>query len=81
MYFTPVFTFAIYPTSRLGQACNHIAALLFFIDDHVGDNLLPSEISKTSQPMKWNQPPKKEIAPAQAQGADRSNTIFLQNSI
>jgi len=51
----------------LGQACNHIAALLFFIDDHIGDDNLPAEVSKTSQPMKWNQPPKKEIAPARAQ--------------
>ena len=44
-----------------------IAALPFFIDDHVGDDKLPSEVLKTSQLMKWNQPPKKEIAPTRAQ--------------
>ena len=48
---------------RLGQACNHIAALLFFIEHHVDDEYLPTEISKTSKPMAWNQPPKKTVAP------------------
>jgi len=47
----------------LGQACNHIAALLFFIEHHVDDEDLPTEISKTSKPMAWNQPPKKTVAP------------------
>ena len=51
----------------LGQACNHIAALLFCIESHAGDEKLPSEVSKTSKPMMWNQPPKKEISPARAQ--------------
>ena len=48
---------------RLGQACNHIAALLFFIENHAKDEILPTEISKTSKPMIWNQPPKKTVAP------------------
>ena len=34
----------------------------------MGDNKLPTELSKTSQPiMTWNQPPKKEVLPARAQ--------------
>ena len=33
----------------------------------MGDNKLPTELSKTSQPMAWNQPPKKEVLPARAQ--------------
>ena len=45
------------------QACNHIAALLFFIEYHVDDEDLPTEIPKTSKPMAWNQPPKKTVAP------------------
>ena len=49
---------------RLGQACNHNAALLFFIEQHVDNEDLPTEISKTSRPMAWNQPPKKTVAPA-----------------
>jgi len=49
---------------RLGQACNHIAALLFFIDYHANDIKLPVELSKTPIPMKWNQPPKKAVNPA-----------------
>ena len=48
---------------RLGQACNHIAALLFFIEHHVKDKSLLTDISKTSKPMVWNQPPKKTVAP------------------
>ena len=48
-----------YVLYRLGQACNHIAALLFFIDYHANDEELPSELSKTSQPMAWHQLPKK----------------------
>ena len=48
---------------RLGQACNHIVALLFFIEYHVDNEDLPTEISKTSKPMAWNQPPKKTVAP------------------
>ena len=49
---------------RLGQACNHIAALLFFIERHANnDEDLPTETSKTSKPMAWNQPPKKTVAP------------------
>ena len=51
----------------LGQACNHIAALLFFLEKHAGDDMLPTELSKTSQPMTWNQPPKKEVLPARVQ--------------
>ena len=46
---------------RSGQACNHIAALLFF-SEHYVDEYLPTEISKTSKPMAWNQPPKKTVA-------------------
>ena len=49
---------------RLGQACNHVAALLFYIEHHANDSELPSEVSKTSKPMIWHQPPKKTIPPA-----------------
>lgn len=48
---------------RLGQACNHIAPLLFFIERYANNNEdLPTETSKTSKPMAWNQPPKKTVA-------------------
>ena len=33
---------------RLGQASNHIAALLFYIEHHANDPELPTKISKTS---------------------------------
>ena len=46
---------------RLGQACNHIAALLFFIENHANNPELPSEVSKTSKAMAWYQPPKKVV--------------------
>jgi len=45
----------------LGQACNHIAASLLFIEHHVDDEDLPTEISKTSKSMAWNQLPKKTL--------------------
>jgi len=45
----------------LGQACNHVAALLFYIEYHARRDELPTEISRTSIPMKWNQPPKKTV--------------------
>ena len=50
---------------RLGQACNHIATLLFFIDYYANINAenLPPDLSKTSKPMAWNQPPKKTVTP------------------
>ena len=41
-----------------------MAALLFYIEHHGGDEQLPTEISKTSKPMTWNQPPKKKVNPA-----------------
>ena len=53
----------MYVFCRLGEACNHIAALLFFIENRVNDEELPSELSKTSKPMTWHQPPKKSITP------------------
>ena len=36
----------------------------FFPGKACGDDMLPTELSKTSQPMTWNQPPKKEVLPA-----------------
>ena len=51
---------------RLGQACNHIAALLFYVEYHAKDDELPTDKSITSKPMVWNQPPKKSVNPASA---------------
>lgn len=50
----------------LGQACNHVAALLFYLEHHAHDDELPTEKSRTSMPMKWNQPPRKTVAPGRA---------------
>ena len=60
--------------NRLGQACNHVAALLFFIEHNAMKDELPTDTS-TSQPMKWNQPPKKSILPA----CD-NNMVFVRPS-
>ena len=67
-----LFPYIIY---RLGQACNHIAALLFYIEHHAHDAELPTEKSKTSKAMTWNQPPKKSITPACA-----SSMTFIKPS-
>ena len=50
---------------RLGEACNHIAALLFYLEDAKKKRLkvLPSTKTCTDQPMMWNQPAKKVITP------------------
>uniref|UniRef100_A0A1X7TT93 SWIM-type domain-containing protein n=1 Tax=Amphimedon queenslandica TaxID=400682 RepID=A0A1X7TT93_AMPQE len=42
--------------SGLGQACNYVAALFFFIEHYVstGQECLPTKVSKTSKPMAWN---------------------------
>ena len=53
----------LFKVFRLGQACNHIAALLFFIEHHANNLELPSEVSKTSKAMAWHQPPKKVTSP------------------
>ena len=50
----------------MGQACNHVAALLYYMEHHVHDDELPTEKSRISLPMKWNQPPKKTVAPDRA---------------
>ena len=48
---------------RLGQACKHVAAMLFYVEHHAQNDELPTEVSKTLQPTKWNQPPKKSVPP------------------
>ena len=53
--------------SGLGEACNHVAAILFFLEHHSGKDVLPSEVSKTSKPMEWNKPPKKVVEAARVQ--------------
>lgn len=50
----------------LGEACNHVAALLFYVEDAAKRKVdkLPHELSKTSMPMAWNLPPKKHVEPS-----------------
>ena len=51
--------------SRLGQACNHVAALLFYLEKHcsVDTESLPTDLSCTSMSMRWNQA-HKNVTPA-----------------
>ena len=49
---------------RLGQTCNHIAALLFYIEHHAHDAELSTEKAKAFKAMTWNQQLKKSIMPA-----------------
>ena len=51
---------------RHATMCNHVAALCFFIENHVHDDKLPTEKSKTSLSMNWNQPSQKAVTPAHA---------------
>ena len=57
-------TTTVHVIFRLGQACSHIAVLLFYIENHAHDDELPTDKSKTSKAMTWNQPPKKSVTPA-----------------
>ena len=49
----------------LGEVCNHVATLLFYLENARKTRMekLPNELSKTSQPMEWNQPTKKTVEP------------------
>ena len=49
---------------------------MFFIEHHSGKEKLPTDTSKTSEPMTWNQLPKKEIMPACA----RKEMTFVKPS-
>ena len=46
----------------LGEACNHIAALLFAIEDYAKVTS-EGEISCTSLPCEWNRPRKRKLSP------------------
>ena len=47
---------------RLGEACNHIAALLFAIEDYAKVTN-EGEMSCTSLPCEWNKPRKRKLSP------------------
>lgn len=50
---------------RLGEACNHIAALLFALEDYVKshNNTTSDNIACTSKPCEWNKPRKRKLSP------------------
>lgn len=50
---------------RLGEACNHIAALLFALEDYVKshNNITSDNIACTSKPCEWNKPHKRKLSP------------------
>ena len=47
---------------RLGEACNHIAALLFAIEDYA-NMMIDGEMSCTSLPCEWDKPRKRKLSP------------------
>jgi hypothetical protein len=50
----------------LGEACNHIAALLFAVEDYVNNHIKNTDkdsISCTSRPCEWNRPRKRKLSP------------------
>ena len=51
---------------RLGEACSHVAALLFYLEDCVQrrDKLLPDNSTCTDKLQQWHIPPKRTINPA-----------------
>ena len=55
-----------YAACRLGEACSHVAALLFYLEDRVQrrDKLLPDNTTCTDKLQQWHIPPKRTINPA-----------------
>ena len=53
-------------TCRLGEACSHVAALLFYLEDCVQrrDKLLSDNMTCTDKLQQWHIPPKRTINPA-----------------
>lgn len=51
---------------RLGEACSHVAALLFYLEDCVQrrDKVLPDNSTCTDKLQQWHIPPKRTINPA-----------------
>jgi len=52
--------------ARLGEACSHVAALLFYLEDCVQrrDKVLPDNSTCTDKLQQWHIPPKRTINPA-----------------
>ncbi|CAB4012346.1 Poly P3, partial [Paramuricea clavata] len=52
-------------TAGLGEACNHIAALLFAVEDYAKTYNQPSSSSTscTSKPCEWNKPRSRKLSP------------------
>ena len=54
----------VFSLCRLGEACNHIAALLFAIEDYAKvTNDEEGKMSRTSLPCEWNKPRKRKLSP------------------
>ena len=48
-----------------GEACSHVAALLFYLDDLTSHAIttLPSDETVTVRPQQWHKPPKRDVDP------------------
>lgn len=48
---------------RKGEACNHVAAVLFALDDFVSEGLnnVPDDVTCTDRLKKWNKPAERVI--------------------
>ena len=51
---------------RLGEACNHIAALMYAIAD-ISQRKKDGTLAPTSEKCKWNNPRKRKLSPQKAQ--------------
>ena len=51
--------------ARKGEACSHVAALLFYLEDLAINAIhtLPSDRTVTDEPQQWHKPPKCNVAP------------------
>ena len=63
--FERTFSLALAFVFRLGEACNHIAALLFALEDYVKchGTTTSDDIACTAKPCEWNKPRKRKLSP------------------
>ena len=67
----------------LGQACSHVAALLFKLEDLKRSNTvsIPEDITSTGKLQQWHVPPKREVQPVPVNAIQFEKAQYGKNTI
>ncbi|XP_069110245.1 uncharacterized protein [Argopecten irradians] len=65
-------------TAGQGEACNHIAALLYAISD-IAEKKREGKLAPTSTKCKWNNPRKRKLSPKKSQDIKFRKSLFGRN--